>query len=98
MDGVFRPLAKLGAHIKAGDSLGVISAPFTSEEKVLAVRTSGIIIGMSKLPLVNQGEALFHIARFKKASDVGEEIAAHESNIEGDRLYEIEAVPSAKID
>ena len=29
--------------------------------------TDGIIIGRTNLPLVNEGEALFHIARFKNA-------------------------------
>jgi len=42
---------------------------------------------------VNEGEALFHIARFAQAGAVEVEIAEHESNIEGDRLYEIETVP-----
>ena len=98
MDGVFRPLVTLGAHIKEGDSIGVISAPFSSDEKVLVAKAGGIIIGISKLPLVNEGEALFNIARFAEAGVVGEEIAAHESNIEDDRLYEIEEVPSAEVD
>lgn len=98
MDGIFRPLTKLGARIEVGDTLGVISAPFSSDETVLTAELDGIVICVSNLPLVNEGEALFHIARFKEASVVEEEIAAHESHIEGDRLYEIEAVPSPEID
>ena len=72
----------------------MISAPFSSEETVLIAESGGIIICVSNLPLVNAGEAIFHIARFEKVGAVEEEIAAHESHIEGDRLYEIEAVPS----
>ena len=41
---------------------------------------------MNNLPLVNEGEALFHIARFAKAGVVEEEITAHQSNIEEDRF------------
>lgn len=95
-DGIFRPLAKLGSRIENGDTLGVISAPFSSEEAVLTAEVDGIIICVSKLPLVNAGEALFHIARFEEAAAVEEEIAAHESHIEGDRLYEIETVPTTE--
>ncbi|MFT4585564.1 MAG: putative deacylase [Gammaproteobacteria bacterium] len=95
-DGIFRPLAKLGGRVKIGDTLGVISAPFSSEETVLASESDGIIICLSNLPLVNAGEAIFHIARFEKVGAVEEEIAAHGSTIEGDRLYEIETVPSAE--
>lgn len=98
MDGIFRPLAKLGAKVEAGATLGVISAPFSSEETVLVAETDGIIICVSNLPLVNEGEALFHIARFKEAGAVEVEIATHESNIEEDRLFEIEAVPASDTD
>lgn len=93
LDGIFRPLCKLGARVKPGDTLGVVSSPFSEKEVVLLAESDGIIICVSKLALVNEGEALFHIARFEKAGDVEGEISAHESNIEQDRLYEIEAVP-----
>ena len=97
MDGIFRPLVKLGARVVAGTSLGVISAPYSSEENVLTAGSDGIVICVSKLPLVNEGEALFHIARFAKSSEVEEEIASHVSTIEEDRLFEIEAVPKPKL-
>jgi len=93
LDGMFRPLCKLGARVKRGDTLGVVSAPFSSEEVVLSANSDGIVICVSKLPLVNEGEALFHIARFEKAGIVENEIASHESNIEEDRLFEIESIP-----
>jgi uncharacterized protein len=95
LDGIFRPLCRLGARVKPGDTLGVISSPFSMQEVVLSAETDGIIICVSKLPLVNEGEALFHIARFAKAGNVAVEIAAHESNISEDRLYEIEKVPDS---
>ncbi|MFT5562169.1 MAG: putative deacylase [Litorivivens sp.] len=98
MDGIFRPLVKLGAKVEAGHTLGVISAPFSSEEMILAAETDGIVICVGKLPLVNEGEALFHIARFEKTAAVEVEIAAHESNIQDDRLFEIEAVPESETD
>jgi predicted deacylase len=91
-DGLFRPLCKLGTRVKPGDTLGVISSPFGNQEQVLSAETDGIIICISKLPLVNEGEALFHIARFAKSGAVEDEIAAHKSNIIEDRLYGIERV------
>lgn len=87
-DGLFRPIAKLGAMVSPGDRLGVIAAPFSSDTTALLAHTAGIVIGVSKSPLVNEGEALFHIARFEEAAVVHEEIASHESNIESDRLFE----------
>ncbi len=53
--------------VEKGDLLGIIADPFGSEEfDILSPRT-GIIIGYTTIPLINEGEALFHIACFKKA-------------------------------
>src|SRR5690606_3525347 len=37
-DGVFRPMARLGARVRPGDILGVISAPFGGTEKPLEAK------------------------------------------------------------
>lgn len=92
VDGLFRPLCKLGARVKKGDTLGVIAAPFADDEEILTAPAEGIVIGVTSFPLVNEGEALFHIARFTQSDAVEDEIAAHTSSIEEDRLYDIEAV------
>ncbi len=94
MDGLFRPLIKLGARVAAGDTLGIISAPFSSEESILVAETDGIIICVCTMPLTNAGEALFHIAHFEESEAVEIGIAEHGSNIMEDRLYKIESVPN----
>lgn len=52
----------LGKIVKKGDILGEISNPFGDHKILVKSHEGGIIIGMSKLPLVNKGDALFHIA------------------------------------
>jgi uncharacterized protein len=94
IDGMFRSLVRLGAKVAAGDTLGVVSAPFSDAEAVLAAKNDGIVICVNNMPLVNEGEALFHIAHFRRPGVVEDEIAAQLSSIEDDRLYEIESVPS----
>ena len=89
-DGVFRPLAKLGARVRRGDTLGVIAAPFGNTERYLKAKGEGIVIGANNLPLVNEGEALFHVARFAAYDAVEEQISAHHEAVQQDRLYEIE--------
>lgn len=91
-DGLFRPLVRLGATVRAGDLLGTVSAPFSSDEEVMHAPFDGIVIGINRLPPVNEGEALFHLARFGEVEAVEEEIASHESVLEADPLYEIEPV------
>ena len=92
IDGVFRPLVELGTRISSGDSLGVIASAFASDETVLVADSDGIVICVNDLPLVNEGDALFHIAKFGEPGAVEEEIAEHGSNIEEDRLFGIETI------
>ncbi len=91
-DGLFRPLVRLGARVGVDDALGVVSAPFSSDDAVMSAPFEGIVIGINRLPPVNEGEALFHLARFGEVTAVQEEIVTHESELEADPLYEVESV------
>jgi len=91
-DGMFRPLVELGARVKEGDALGVVSSPFSSVEETINSRVEGIVIGLARQPLVNEGEALCHIAVFNEVQSVEEKISAHGDIIETDPLYGIEQV------
>jgi len=75
--GLFRNLVPLGAKVKKGDLLGMVNDPFTGEENPVLSRVSGIVIGRTHLPLVHEGEALFHVARFQApVADVAEQVEA----------------------
>ena len=91
-DGIFRPVVRLGALVRAGDVLGTVSAPFSSDSEAVHAPAEGIVIGINRLPPVNEGEALFHLARFGEVGAVEEEIASHESALEADPLYEIGSI------
>lgn len=62
--GIFRAHVKLGDRVSKDSLLGVVSDPFGDEEHEVRTDISGILIGRSSLPLVNEGDALFNIARF----------------------------------
>ena len=72
--GVFRTLVELGAYVEKDKLLGVISDPFGEVEYEIRAGFEGIIIGRNNLPLVNEGDALFHLARFRAVADVAEKI------------------------
>jgi predicted deacylase len=74
--GILRNKTPLGAQVHRGDVLGVISDPFDAEDLDVAARTSGIVIGLMRLPLVNEGDALYHIARFEDTGEVAAEVEA----------------------
>ena len=65
--GIIRFIKPLGARVARNELLGIVSDPFGEGEAMVLSSTDGIIIGRTNLPLVNEGEALFHIARFKNA-------------------------------
>lgn len=71
------------AAVAAADVGGGVPVPASGEEPIVAER-DGIIIGRNNLPLVNEGDALFHIACY-------EEIDVVESQLE--ELQELELRP-----
>lgn len=73
-DGVFRPMVALGQRIKPQQLLGRISSPFNNNEIDIVAPCAGILVGRNNLPLVNEGEALFHIARFEEVKEVAAQV------------------------
>lgn len=72
--GSFNILKKNGSHVKEDEILAVISDPFGENIHEIRAKESGIIVGMSTIPLVNKGDAMIHIATFKNSSKVKEAI------------------------
>ena len=68
--GILRAMVPLGGRVKKNTLLGVIADPFGQKEIQLISPFSGIVIGRTNIPLVNEGEALYHIARFEDVKDV----------------------------
>jgi len=64
--GILRAMVALGSRVKKDSLLGVISDPFGESEVNVTSAYNGIVIGRTNLPLVNEGDALFHIARFER--------------------------------
>ncbi len=66
--GIMHVRKRLGAYVKKGQILGVISDPFGAHNFEIKATHDGIIIGMSMIPLFNKGDAAFHVATFADAS------------------------------
>ncbi len=67
--GMLRMIKSQGASVRKGEILGIVSDPFGEIEQNVMATSGGIIIGRTNIPLVNEGEALFHIARFESRDD-----------------------------
>ena len=64
-DGILRTVVTLGEKVEKGQVLAYISAPLGHSEIELTAGKGGIVIGQQTLPLVNEGDAIFHLAYFE---------------------------------
>jgi uncharacterized protein len=71
--GILRTTVRLGQRVAAGQQLGKVSDPIGVQEYPVTASHAGIVIGRNSLPLVNEGDALFHVARVERP---GEAVAA----------------------
>jgi len=60
--GVFRSLKRIGNAVSENEPVGVVANPYEGGEIQIRSPRRGIIIGATTLPVVNMGDALFHIA------------------------------------
>ena len=62
--GVHRARVRLGSVVREGEILGWVADPLGEDEFEVRASRDGIVIGLSNLPLVNEGDALFNVAHF----------------------------------
>ena len=79
--GLFRKVSALGSMVQKGDLLGFIDNPYSSEEIPILSRFSGIVIGCTEIPVVHEGDAIFHIARFEEIDDAVEQVESFQATV-----------------
>ncbi len=79
---------QLGDQVKKGDVLAEIGSPYGELLGEVLANKSGVIIGKQNIPLVQEGEAMYHIAYFKEDD---EEIAEHIETVEEELVNNIES-------
>ena len=68
--GSFRRRVNLGDTVTEGQVLAEISDPFGSGLVNVVAEEDGIVIGQSQIPLVNRGDAMFHLAVYSNTKKV----------------------------
>lgn len=63
-----------GESVTKGEVIGLISDPFGDNSIKVIAEEDGIIIGVTMFPLVNRGDAIFHVAEFRNSGRVKREI------------------------
>ena len=82
--GILRNITSLGTVVEKNQLLGIIADPFGEKEAQVLATISGIVIGRSNIPLVNEGEALFHIARFREVDSIADTLDVFQQEMDPD--------------
>ncbi len=67
--GLLRIKKSLGARVEINEVLGQVAHPLGRNETEVLATKPGVIIGQVNLPLINEGDALFHIASLEASSE-----------------------------
>lgn len=86
--GVFRSFRTTGDTVEEGEVIGLVSDPFGESEVEVGAPLDGLIVGRTNLPIVNKGDALFHIAQLARADAVETVIGQLEQQFDSDPLFD----------
>ena len=86
--GLFRAYRTTGDVVKPGEIMGIIADPFGLAEVELRSEVGGIVVGRTNMPVVNEGEALFHIAEISKPAHAEAAIEGMAAQMEAEPLFD----------
>ncbi|MBF0161730.1 MAG: succinylglutamate desuccinylase/aspartoacylase family protein [Magnetococcales bacterium] len=81
MSGLLKSGSSIGDVVSGQDLLGVVADPIGDTCWEVRANQSGLIIGRTELPVVNQGDALFHIALAPRAEPLSSDPLLDEDEI-----------------
>jgi hypothetical protein len=84
VSGILRTPIKLGARVEKGQILGMVGDAVGRREEPIVSSVAGVVIGKLNLPLVHQGDAVFHIASFEEEAGVDETMDAYSEAFDPD--------------
>jgi uncharacterized protein len=68
--GILHSVRHVGDRVGRREPIGIITDPLGQSRVPVFAEDDGIIIGRTNLPIVNRGDALFHVARIKTSAKV----------------------------
>jgi hypothetical protein len=93
IDGIMRPVARLGQKVSKGQRLAMVADPFGETEVAVTSPWAGIVICVNNLPLVNEGEAIYHIARFDELGEAEKAMdyfrSSYENQMDGEAVVPV---------
>ncbi len=88
MGGLLRIFKADGSFVRKDELLGAVSDPFGVKEKEILAPFSGIIVGRAVMPIVNEGDAVFHIGRVNSMTEAEGAVEDLESQLGDDPMFD----------
>ncbi|MFP4328074.1 MAG: succinylglutamate desuccinylase/aspartoacylase family protein, partial [Paracoccaceae bacterium] len=86
--GLMRTYRGTGDLVEPGTVLGAVSDPFGEVEHEVMAEETGIIVGRTNMPVVNEGDALFHVAAIEGQDNAGGALAEMSAAMEAAPLFD----------
>ena len=86
--GLVRIYRDIGEVVASGEVIGIVADPFGEREHEVRARNGGVVIGRATMPVVNAGDALFHIARIENDAAATEAVEGMEERLSDDPFYD----------
>ncbi|WOI56870.1 succinylglutamate desuccinylase/aspartoacylase family protein [Palleronia sp. LCG004] len=84
--GLMRSFREVGEGVEAGTLLAAVSDPFGENEIEIAADTTAVILGRATMPIVNEGDAIYHLAPVE--TDPETRMARLAAEIEADPMFD----------
>jgi len=86
--GLLRTYRSEGDVVAAGDLLAVVSDPFGEIEAQILAPEPGIIVSRAVLPVVNEGNAVFHLASITPEDRAEDRMGQWAAELDSERLFD----------
>lgn len=86
--GLLRGFKANGDVVNKDDVMGVVSDPFGDAEMEIVAPFRGIVVGRAVLPIVNEGDAVFHLARVTSTEVAEEAVIGLNDQLADDPLFD----------
>ena len=86
--GLLRTFRADGDVVEAGAVLAAVADPFGRQEQEIAAPFDGIIVGRAVMPVVNEGDAVFHLARVTSVSRAESAVDDLSSQMADDPMFD----------
>lgn len=86
--GVIQLRSRIGSLVELGETIGVVTDPLGESEELVTAPSTGLVIGQTRLPIVNQGDALLHIAETEHVNRAKTTLRHYEREVNAEPLFD----------